>query len=224
MVWPKGTKHSPSRRFITLDGYNMTEWKMGDPLIVNDGLESWVLYPEDNSYLLALKVESDEHGIRHVQPEITEGLHTWWWRQAVERAEKMVQDLAIPWEQLTVTDLDIGDGNLMLLSEKLARAAYYIVQVNNQLTRLLALQAVAKEMLEHAANRNLAREYDGPKLAIAVRTAVEISRNKPLRNLKIEIIESTAAIKALETVKDSLETLWRTTSRVMSARIKEPID
>lgn len=198
---------------------------MPEPIIVNDGLENWTIYPDDNSYLMALKTEPDENGIRHVSTDITEGMHTWWWRQAIDKAEKLVAELNIPWGELALTDLDIADGNMGMLSEKLARSSFYIVQINNRLTRLLAVQIAAKEMLEHALNRNLARESgEGRKPSIEVRKAAAVSRDKRLRNLKIEFIESTAAIKSLEVLKESLETLWKTTSRIISVRLREPIE
>ena len=194
------------------------------PIIVNDGLENWCLFPEDAAYPIALKIPPDDKGIRQVDPEVTEGLHTWWWRQAVERAEKIIDDLAIPWGELAITDLDVQDGNLMILSEKLARISFYIVQVGNRMVRLSANNYAAREMLDHAVNRNLARETGEKKPAIAVRMAAAISKDKRLRNLKIETIESGAALKALEATKDSLDTLWRTTSRIMSVRQSEPIE
>ena len=196
------------------------------PIVVNDTCEQWILYKEDNAYLLALKVEPDEHGIRHVTPDITEGMQTWGWRQAVERAEKIIEELAVPWGELVITDLEIADGNMMALSEKLARTSFYIVQVNNKLTRLLALQAAAKDALEHAVNRILARvDNEGHRPPPAdIRRAATISRDKRLRNLKIELIEAGAQIKALETTKDSLETLWKTVSRIISCRLREPLD
>src|SRR3989304_712187 len=202
-------------------------WKMGDPIIVNDSLENWIIYKEDNSYLLALKVEPNGDGIRHVTSDITEGMQTWWWRQAVERAEKVIEELAVPWGELAITDLELQDGNMMIFSEKLARTSFYIVQVNNRLTRLLALQSAAKEALDHAVNRILARkgnDEEGRKPAADIRRAAAISRDKRLRNLKIELIEAGAQIKALETMKDSLEVLWRTISRCLSIRLREPIE
>src|SRR3990167_7504995 len=198
-----------------------------DYIIVNDSSENWVLYKGDNAFLAALKVEPDEQGIRHVLPELTEGLHTWWWCQAVEKASKLVEELSVPWGELAITTLDIQDGNLMALSEKLACTSFYIVQVNNHLTGLLAAQYAAKEMLEHAVNRSRERGESGGggrNPAIAARQAAIISQDKRLRNMKIEIIESGAAIKSLETLRESLDLLWRTTSRVLSSRMSEPID
>lgn len=194
-----------------------------EPIIVNDGLENWCLRPEDNMYLLALKVEPDEKGIRHVSTDITEGMHTWWWRQAIEKAEKLIEELAIPWETLAINDLDITDGNLMALSEKLAKTSFYIVQVNNKLSRLLAVQSAAKDTLDHSVNRILSRDMDS-KGTVAVRTASAISRDKRLRNMKIELIESNAIVKALETINESLELLWKTTSRILSCRMYEPAE
>lgn len=142
----------------------------------------------------------------------------------VKKTEDLIAEVAIPWTDLSVSDVDITNGNLMTLSEKLARTSFYIVQINNRLTRLLALHAAVKETLEHAVNRSISQDEDGRKLTKDVRVAAIISDDPRLRSLKIQLIESTSCVKALETTKDSLDTLWRTTSRIMSARLKEPLD
>ncbi len=201
---------------------------MAEAIIVDDGLEKWVVNPGDVFYEELLKLEQDKEGIRHTTPEMTEGKQTWWWRTAIEKAEKIVEDLAIPWEELYVDESDITDGNLINLSEKLAKTSYHIVQVNNHLTRSVAVQAAAKETLDHAVNRILARGDDingvSPKPAIDARKAAIISRDKRLRNTKIELVESGALIRSLDNIKESLDMIWKTTSRILSARLHEPID
>jgi hypothetical protein len=92
-----------------------------------------------------------------------------------------------------------------------------------------ARQSAAKEALDHAANQRIGRDEkrsqeEGRRPAIAVRAAMLIHAEKPLRNAKIDVMESGAFLKALEHTKDSLDVLWRTVSRIISARLKEPID
>ena len=153
---------------------------------------------------------------------------TWWWRKAVEKADKLIEDLAVPWEELALDEDDITNPELMILSEKLAKTAYYWVQTNNKLTRLLAIHSASKETLDHAVGRMLASGEDingvKPKPSIESRRAAIISEDTRLRDTKIEIVESGAAIKALENMRESLDVMWKTTSRIMSVRIHEPID
>ena len=157
-----------------------------------------------------------------------EEVSTWWWRTAVEKADKLIEELAVPWEELALEEDDITNPELMNLSEKLARIAYYIVQTNNKLTRLIAIQSASKETMDHAVYKLLASGDDlngeKPKPSIEARKAAIISLNEKLRSTKIEVIESGAAVKSLENVKESLDIMWKTTSRIMSARIHEPID
>jgi len=199
-----------------------------EAIIVDDGLERWVVQPDHIFYEEALKIETDEKGIRHTTPEKTESMQTWWWRDAVKKTEKIIEELAIPWDDLAVSEDDITEGNLVVLSEKLAKTSYYIVQTNNVLTRVVAVQAASKEALEHAVSRILARGDDingvSPKPAIEARKAAIISKDKRLRNTKIELVESQTALRALESVKESLDISWKTVSRIMSARLHEPID
>ena len=198
------------------------------PFIVEDGLEKWQVQPGDVFYDELLKLTPDDQGVRHTSAEVLEGHQTWWWRTAVEKAEKLIEDLEIPWDEITIDNTDIEEGNLAILSEKLAKVAYYEIQVNNKLTRFVAVQAASKEALDHAVSRILARgdDVDGtkPKPSIDARRALIISRDKRLRNTKIEIIESGTAMKSLELTKESLDILWKTISRILSARLHEPID
>lgn len=201
---------------------------MTESILVDDGLERWQVHPDDAFYQDALKLEPDKDGIRHTTPEAIEATQTWWWRDAVKKADKLVEELAIPWDNLALDETDITDGNTMLLTEKLSKTSFYIVQTNNKLAHLLAIQSASKEAMDHAVNRIIARgdDIDGvsPKPSIDARRASIISRDKRLRNTKIEAIESSAAIKALESVKDSLDITWKTISRILSARFHEPID
>lgn len=199
-----------------------------EPIICHDGKEFWILYPEDNAYLLVSKVKTDEDGVRHVEPEMVEMLKGWWYHQAIERAEKAVAALEIPWDELHVTGEEAEEGNLAVLSKKLAVTSYHIVQVNNVLSGSAVRLAAAKEAVEQAVHQMIAsrdsQDGEGRRPPIAVRIAALIHQHKPLRNGKIEIIESTAAMKALEQTKESLDVIWRTASRLISTRLKEPID
>ena len=207
----------------------MAEQKQ-EPVICHDGKEHWVVYPSENPYMLVLKIKPDEQGIRHVAPELVEGLKGWWYGQAVKKVEEAIAELAIPWEELHVTGPEIDQGDLMTLSKKLAMASHFIVKVNGLLTVATAQHAAGKEALEQATGQMMAQEDkfgewgEGRKPAIAVRTAALIHKRKPLRNAKIDIIEGGAFIAALSHTKDSLETLWRTASRIISARLKEPLE
>ena len=152
----------------------------------------------------------------------------WWWPDAVEKAEKIIKDLEIPWDDLAVSEDDITDGNLVALSEKLAKTSYYIIKTNNILTRVVATQAASKEALEHAVSKILATGDDingrSHKPAIEARRAAIISNNARLREAKIDLVESQTILRALENVKESLDISWKTISRILSARLHEPID
>lgn len=200
-----------------------------EPILVYDGKEHWVIYPEDNAYLMCVNIKPNEDGVRPVTQEIVEALKGWWYTKAVEQVEDALDELNIPWEDLHVTGDDIQSGDLMRLSKKLAMASHYIVKLNDLTTVVAARQSAAKEALEHASNQRVGRDEihdksEGRKPPIAIRIAMIIHSNKPLRNAKIDVIESGAFLKAMEHTKDSLDFVWRTTSRIISARLKEPID
>lgn len=210
------------------------------PLVTYDGAEYWLVYPEDNIYQFVQGLEADEKGIRQVKPELLENWAGGWsWRQAAEGAQKLVEGLQIPWTDLECSGPEVAVGDLMAYSEKLAKTSHYIVRVNALLAPLASRQVAAKEQLDHAVNLKMARQetygMEGDfaagettkparKPAQALRAAATISKDKRLRNMKIDLIETSAAIRALETTLAALDILWRTTSRIVSARLKEPID
>jgi len=204
--------------------------KQQEPVICYDGHEHWVVYPDDNAYSLVSKAKPDKDGVRPVEPETVEMLKGWWWRKAVQKVESMLDDFNIPWEDLHVTKELIEAGDLMELSKVLAETSHYIVRVNQQYGLIAARLSAAKEALDQATHQILGsreaqqEETAGRKPAIAVRVAALIHKQKPLRNAKIEVIEATAFMRALEQTKESLDVLWRTASRIISARLKEPID
>lgn len=201
-----------------------------EPIVVYDSKEHWVVYPSDNAYLMCARIKPNSEGIRHVTQEMVEALKGWWYTKAVEKVEKALDGLDIPWEELRVTGEEIESGNLFALAKKLALISHNIIKVNDFLTLVAARHSAAKEALEQASNQRLARDdkYGGDegarRPAIAVRLAAMIHQEKPLRDAKIEVIEAGAFLKAMEFTKDSLDVAWRTVSRIVSARLAEPND
>ncbi len=198
------------------------------PVITDDGKERWIFYPEDNAYqAIVSKYKPDKEGIYHVPEALTAALASWWYTTAVDKARELVKGLEVPWGELQVDAMHVSETNLVIFSELLAKVSYYIVKVNDHLILLQAKAYASKEALEQAVNKRLyydEKESEGKTPAIALRTAAVISRTKAFRNAKIELIESNTAIKSLEVVHASLERLWQTASRILSARLKEPLD
>lgn len=200
-----------------------------EPLLVHDGKEFWCVYPCDNAYVMCLNVKPGEDGIRHVTQEMVEALKGWWYTTAVAKVEKALAALKIPWDDVETTDEDIESGDLMRLSKKLALASHHIVKVNNLRIVASARHSAAKGALEQAVHQRAGRDQryakvEGRPPPIDVRLAMIIHSEKPLRNAKIDIIETEALLKALEYAWGSLDFHWRTTSRIISSRLREPID
>jgi hypothetical protein len=198
---------------------------LDEPIVVDDGREHWVVYPDDNNYRILASVKKDKDGIRHVKPELIEQVRGWWYHRGIDSAEKAIEGLAIPWEELEVGGEDVEEGNLVELSKRLALISHQLVRANNLVGQVALKHHAAKEALNHAAHLILSREkIEEKRAAIAVRMAAAISRQKPLRNAQIEVIEAGAMLKALERTVDALDILWKTVSRIMSARLREPLD
>ena len=173
------------------------------------------------------KHKPDGDGIYHVSKDVVANVGGWWHPKAIEKGKKMIDGLEIPWDELDAVELSVVEAQMIEFSERLAKISHYVVKVNNLLVMFHPRFFAAKEALEQGVNRRLALDSvgaEGKQPAIALRTAAAISRQLPFRQAKIEIIELGAAIKALEATKESLEHMWATVSRMLSARLKEPID
>ncbi len=195
------------------------------PIRYEDGTESGFVVPGDKAYDLLAGREPDESGAVRCTPEESEAIRGWWYHRALDKIREQVEDLKIPWDDLVVTEEDIVEGNLIALSGKLAKISGFHVRINQKLATQAARLVASKEALDHAVARILANPPpEGPKLSIGVRSALAISQQTPLRHAWIDSIESAAFVKALEQTRDSLDLLWRTCSRVISARIREHID
>ena len=192
------------------------------PIFVNDGVEGWVIYPEDSAYRLVADLPKDEEGIVHVEPSLLAKVKGWWWDKATAKIEEFVEALGIPWEELELTDEQIREAEAGELAEKLAKTAYHMVRVSRELARVGTRATLAKSALEHVVSKLLTREDD--KGTVKERSALIISKDKRLRNTKIESMEADAYRQALERIYSALDLLWKTTSRVLSTRMREPID
>jgi len=144
---------------------------------------------------------------------------------AEQRLAALLAELAVPWEELHCGTKDVEEGNLLNLALKLALIANYTVRCNHVLTRLLARRTLLRETLEQSTDRRLAEPAaEGKRQAIDIRRAALIHETPALRRMKIDLIEGQAQIDALSGAKDSLDLLWKTCSRIISARSAEPLD
>jgi len=192
------------------------------PVFVHDGVEGWVIYPEDSAYRLVADMPKDEEGIVHVEPDLIAKVKGWWWDKALTKIDEFIEALGIPWEELELTDEQIREAEASELAEKLAKISHHMVRVSRELARVGTKATLAKSALEHVVSKLLAREDDkGP---IGPRSSRIISKDKRLRNAKIESMEADAYRQALDRIYSALELLWKTTSRVLSTRMREPID
>jgi len=195
-------------------------------LHVYDGYNHWILYGDENVYREAAKVKPDKDGIRHLSGALALAAGGYGKDTPVKKAEQLLSALEVPWEELQLSEVDVQQGNIMLMTEKLARIAHYIVKMNSLLSGILARQVSSRDLLDHAVSRALGMndDSDGKRQVKDVKIAMIISGNKKLKSLKIELIELGAAVKLLELNKESLDLIWRTVSRCISARSAEPID
>lgn len=196
--------------------------KENEAILVHDGQEGWCVQPEDAAYQLVKDLQPDKDGIVHVTPGQLDKVKGWWYDKAIQKVEEFIAALNIPWESLELTDEQIQQAEANDLAEKLAKTAHYQIVVTRELARVGTRVSLAKSALEQAIGKALA--LNDNKGAIGPRSALIISQDRRLRSAKIEIMEAEAYKQALERLEGALELQWKTTSRVLSARMREPID
>ncbi len=202
--------------------------KRRPPIIVDDGLQTWVVYDGENPYNMLADLPARPDGVVNASADLVVKVRGWWYTTAVAKVEKIVEDLAIDWDSLILTDAEIDNGSTAIFSKKLIRATGYLTHVSARLSKIDSTLTAAKQAMEHALDRWLAMQENDiakkPKGSQAMRLALHISETKTLSNTKIEIIELEAQQKALEHIRQALDLHWRTISRAISARAAEPLE
>lgn len=193
------------------------------PILVEDDKgDRWVVYETDNAYRLVENLPKSGNGVVHVEASLLAKVGGWWYDKAQKRVEEAIDNLSIPWEELEMSEGAALEEEAPALSERLAKISSYMVRVGRERSRIDSQLHLAKEALDHAVQRLIAK--DDSKGTIAAKTATLISADKRLRNAKIEVMEGEALKKALDGISHALDTIWKTTSRVLAVRLKEPVD
>ena len=193
------------------------------PILVEDDKgDRWVVYEDDNAYRLVENLPKSDNGVVHVEASLLAKVGGWWYDTAQKRVEEAIDNLSIPWEELEMGEGAALEEEAPALSERLAKISSYMVRVGRERSRIDSQLHLAKEALDHAVQRLIAK--DDSKATIAAKTATLISADKRLRNAKIEVMEGEALKKALDGISHALDTIWKTTSRVLAVRLKEPGD
>jgi hypothetical protein len=174
-------------------------------------------------YDTVAEMDKDEYGVVTVSNGLLTRVKGWWWDEAVKRVTQKIEELEIPWDELKMDDAAARDDEVQGLCERLAVLTYWITKVGREKARVESLVFLAKNALDHATNKKMAAtsRSDG---AVSVRTSIVVSGNQVLRNAQIEVWESEAYRKQLDGTLEILELNWRLVSRIMSARMAEPIE
>src|SRR3990167_5456413 len=188
------------------------------PLVVEDDHEAWIVYDGDNVYDYVAALPQNGNGSRRVASDVLAKVSGWWWDTAEKRVQAFLEGLEIPWEELGLNEKEAREAEAGVLVEKLARVSYYITKASREMAGLAAKLSLARDAMEHAVSRLIALRDD--KGTIAAKTALLISKDKRLRNAKIEVMEAEAAKRALEHTLEALDVNWRTVSRALSVRLR----
>jgi len=193
------------------------------PLLVDIGHEIMIVYPGEETYKLLDAYPRDGDGIIHAEASLIEKIRGWWYPKAIEKAEKLAASLEIPWEQMKPSIKEIEDGSISGLTEKLSLTAAHIIRLSTVLAPLEAGLVARKETLDQAVHRKIAVTPEN-KQSITIRSADLIAGSKALKIAKIEIIEAQTQKVMLEKFLDALNIQWKTLSRIISARLAEPLE
>lgn len=193
------------------------------PIPVEDNKgDHWVVYPEDVAYRLVADLPRSGNGVVHVDASLLAKVGGWWYDSAQKKVDEVIAGLTIPWEELEMGEGAALEEEAPALSERLAKISLYMVRVGRERARVDSQLHLAKSALDHAVQRLIAR--DESKATIAAKTAALISSDKRLRNAKIEVMEGEALKRELDGLVDALDIIWKTVSRVLSVRLREPVE
>ena len=146
----------------------------------------------------------------------------WWYEEALVKLEKALDQFEIPWGELQISDKQAVNEESAALQERLGRLSYYMVQVGRERARVDSRLYLAKSALDHVVQKQLAEGEE--KGTVAARAALIVSKSSRLKQAKIDVMEGEALKRLLDSTADSLQTLWNTTSRILTARLREPVE
>lgn len=193
-----------------------------EPILAVSEKDSWVVQPDDPIYSAVAALPRDGNGAVRVEQSLLASVQGWWYDKAWARVEEYLESLGVPWDKLEVKEEEIQEAEAAELSERLANVSFYRVKVSRELARVGAKLMLTKAALDHAVSKQIA--VGGDEGTIKTKSALIISKDRRLRATKIEVMEGEALKCALEGWEKSLEIIWSTVSRVLSVRLREPVE
>jgi hypothetical protein len=176
--------------------------------------EQWEITPSDPLY------EIIRANVVVVNEDKLEQVRKWWYTKAEERIQQSFQK--IPWKDLVPSQKDVQSATLQSLSEKLALISYYLGDIIQQKAFLESSLSLMKRAFEQSLEKRL-MNYEGSGTKAERRIQI-IDSNPILKIAMIEIWETEALIIGLNGLQERLDLLWKTTSRILTAKLKEPLD
>lgn len=189
------------------------------PIVVKTARDSFWVYPTDNLYPQVAELERNADGSVEVSEELLSRAVGWWHDKAEERVRERLTTLEIP----SAGDFRIAgteDGNS--LTQRLAEAGHWVSRITEMLADLDLSISLTKEAVEMAVNKALALQDS--RAAVGPRAALILSSHPRLRASKLALIENQAMEKALRLRLEAFDIQWRTISRVLSWRNREPYE
>lgn len=159
---------------------------------------------------------------KSLTPALNPNSKGWWYDQAIEKVDELITQLEIPWEEIQLDEQGAVDEEAAGLGERLAKVSFYMVRVGRERSRVDSHLHLTKSALDHVVQRLLSD--DEGKGTVAAKTAAIISSDARLKAAKIDIMEGESLKRALDGVNESLDIIWKTTSRILSARLREPVE
>ena len=128
----------------------------------------------------------------------------------------------IPWSDLEVSTEEAIQGDLPVLEGKIALVGITAVRVLGLLRTVELLAGATKDALDRGVQHGLGARED--KGTVAGRTAALFAGDDELDYLQRELHGLETRRRVLQGQREALDMLWRTLSRLISARMYEPPD
>src|SRR3990172_4008926 len=107
------------------------------PIVVEDEHEdSWIVYDGDNAYDYVAAIPENGSGVRRTTSDVLAKVAGWWWDKAEIRIQEFLDKLEIPWDDVSLSEEEAGEGEAGLLAEKLAKVSFYITRASREMARL----------------------------------------------------------------------------------------
>lgn len=189
------------------------------PAVVYDGDSYYVIYPDDPEYWALLEDAIPRYGYYQVEKGRLDGVREWdpeaKYRVLRAKLEGIPKDVYVDLK-------DVRSSSLQSLAEKLAQVSYHLTFYIGWESEVESELYLRKKKLEQVLLSE--RRKRGGKVTAKELHNSLLEESQAVRRAQEKVWELEALLVLLKARREQLDVLWKTISRIITTKEREPLD